>query len=79
MPVASVVCVNVPPRVAVAQGGAPLKARATVTLGKGVLLLSVTWTCTGEFVRTCPSTEFWGCVVKLMFATGATPGAIVTE
>ena len=78
VPVVSVSCVTVPPRVAAVHGGAPLKARPTVTLAMGVLVLSVTWTCTGEFVRTCPSMEFWGCVRNATFTGKTTAGAMVT-
>src|SRR5882762_7326691 len=46
VPVASVVCVKVPPRVAVAQDGVPLNAIATLAFGIGVLVLSVTNACT---------------------------------
>src|SRR6266850_6814713 len=48
VPVASVVWASVPPRVAAAQGGVPLKLMVILALGIGVLVLSVTSTCTGE-------------------------------
>src|SRR5713101_8042601 len=46
VPVVSVSCVSVPPRVAAEQGAVPLKPMVTLAFGIGVLVLSVTNTCT---------------------------------
>ncbi len=60
-------------------GGVPFGPRVTFMFGSGVLVLSVTRTCTGEPVRTWPSMEFCGCLTKMTFAGGAAGGAIVME
>ena len=78
VPAASVVCVRVPPRVAAAQGGVPLKPMETAVLGIGVLLASVTRTETGEPVSTWPSMELCGGAMKMTLAGGTVAVPMVT-